>query len=163
MFITEQLYLLKKSVGSPKIGEYDTNNDLYIKSLNEEILLLKEENKAKNHIIQSLMQQYPSNLESNRNIIEINDINPGSSSEKPPIEISPKESEAASKINENESLISKEKRNITFRRSKKFKKDKKSPDGHEQVNSRANADFQTNKNNTDKSKRKKEYLLSEIA
>ena len=137
MFITEQLYLLKKSVGSPKIGEYDTSNDLYIKSLNEQILLLKEENKAKNHIIQSLMQQYPSNLENNRNIIEINDINPGSSSEKPPTEISPKESEAASKINENEdndkdnnkdkqkqdadeSLISKEKRNITFRRSKKF-------------------------------------------
>ena len=141
LFITEQLYLLKKSVGSPKIGEYNTNNDLYIKSLNEQILLLKEENKAKNHIIQSLMQQYPSNLENNRNIIEINDINPGSSSEKPPIEISPKESEAASKINEKESLISKEKRNITFRRSKKFKKEKKSPDGHEQVNSRANADF----------------------
>ena len=175
LFITEQLYLLKKSVGSPKIGEYDTSNDLYIKSLNEQILLLKEENKAKNHIIQSLMQQYPSNLENNRNIIEINDINPGSSSEKPPTEISPKESEAASKINENEdndkdnnkdkqkqdvdeSLISKEKQNITFRRSKKFKKDKKSPDGHEQVNNRANADFQTNRNNTDKSKRKKEYL-----
>ena len=94
LFITEQLYLLKKSVGSPKIGEYDTSNDLYIKSLNEQILLLKEENKAKNHIIQSLMQQYPSNLENNRNIIEINDIYPGSSSEKPPTEISPKESEA---------------------------------------------------------------------
>ena len=30
LFITEQLYLLKKSVGSPKIGEYDTSNDLYI-------------------------------------------------------------------------------------------------------------------------------------
>ena len=176
MFITEQLYLLKKSVGSPKIGEYDTNNDLYIKSLNEQILLLKEENKAKNHIIQSLMQQYPSNLENNRNIIEINDINPGSSSEKPPTEISPKESEAASKINENEdnakdnnkdkqkqdadeSLISKEKRNITFRRSKKFKKDKKPPDGHEQVNNRANADFQTNRNNTDKSKREKRVFI----
>lgn len=176
LFITEQLYLLKKSVGSPKIGEYDTSNDLYIKSLNEQILLLKEENNAKNHIIQSLMQQYPSNLENNRNIIEINDINPGSSSEKPPTEISPKESEAASKINENEdndkdnnkdkqkqdvdeSLISKEKRNITFRRSKKFKKDKKSPDGHEQVNNRANADFQTNRNNTDKSKRKKRVFI----
>ena len=136
LFITEQLYLLKKSVGSPKISEYDTSNDLYIKSLNGQILLLKEESKAKNHIIQSLMQQYPSNLENNRNI-EINVINPGSSSEKPPTEISPKESGAASKINENEdndkdnnkdeqkqevdeSLISKEKRNITFRRSKKF-------------------------------------------
>ena len=121
------------------------------------------------------MQQYPSNLENNRNIIEINDINPGSSSEKPPTEISPKESEAASKINENEdndkdnnkdkqkqdvdeSLISKEKQNITFRRSKKFKKDKKSPDGHE-VNNRGNADFQTNRNNTDKSKRKKRVFI----
>ena len=48
------------------------------------MLLLKEENKAKNHSIQSLMQQYPGNLENNRKIIEINDINPGSSSEKPP-------------------------------------------------------------------------------
>ena len=141
----------------------------------EQILLLNEENKAKNHIIQSLMQQYPGNLENNRNI-EINDINPGSSSEKPPTEISPKESEAASKINENEdndkdnnkdkqkqdvdeSLISKEKRKFTFRRSKKFKKDKKSPDGHEQVNNRANVDFQTNRNNTDKSKRKKRVFI----
>ena len=159
LFITEQLYLLTKSVGSPKIGEYDTSNDLYVKSLNEQILLLKEENKAKNHIIQSLMQQYPSNLKNNRNIFEINDINLGSSSEKPPIEISPKESEATSKINENESLISKEKGNITFRRSKKFKKDKKSPASQEQVNSRANADFQTNRNNTDKSKRKKRVFI----
>ena len=59
MFVTKQLYLLKQSVGSTNTPEYDSS-DFYIKSLIEQIYL-KEENKIKNSIIQSLLYQNPSN------------------------------------------------------------------------------------------------------
>ena len=53
MFITDQLYLLKKSVANPKKLEYNCNSksDSYIKSLTEQIHHLKQENKMKNSFI----------------------------------------------------------------------------------------------------------------
>ena len=53
MFVTEQLYLIKQTIGSPKASEYDINNDVYVKCLNDQILFLKEKNKEKNDIIKS--------------------------------------------------------------------------------------------------------------
>ena len=52
MFVSEQIYLLKQSIDTP-----NTNGDNYIKSLEEQICYLKEENKIKNSIIQSLVHQ----------------------------------------------------------------------------------------------------------
>ena len=52
MFVSEQIYLLKQSVGTP-----NNNSDNYIKSLEEQICYLKEENKIKNSIMQSLVHQ----------------------------------------------------------------------------------------------------------
>ena len=59
MFITDQLYLLKQSVGNPKTPECNSNSksNNYIKSLIEQIHHLKEENKMKNSFIQSLLFQ----------------------------------------------------------------------------------------------------------
>ena len=59
MFITDQLYLLKQSVGNPKTPECYCNSksDSYIKYLIEQIHYLKEENKMKNSFIQSLLFQ----------------------------------------------------------------------------------------------------------
>ena len=53
MFITDQLYLLKKQVGNPKAPQYNcsSKSDKYIKSLIEQIHYLKEENKMKNSFI----------------------------------------------------------------------------------------------------------------
>ena len=59
MFATEQFYLLKQSTGIPK---QTTHSEIYINYLNEQIQYLKEENKTKNSIIQSLVQHsYNSN------------------------------------------------------------------------------------------------------
>ena len=57
MFITDQLYLLKKQVGNPKAPQFNcsSKSDSYIKSLIEQIHYLKEENKMKNSFIQSLL------------------------------------------------------------------------------------------------------------
>ena len=60
MFITDQLYLLKQSVGSTKAPKYNPSSDFYIKSLIRQIEYLKEEKKTKNSIIQSLLYQTPS-------------------------------------------------------------------------------------------------------
>ena len=53
MFVTDQLYLLKRSVGNPKTPEFNCNSksDIHIKSLIEQIHYLKEENKMKNSFI----------------------------------------------------------------------------------------------------------------
>ena len=51
MFVTDQLYLLKQSVGSTKTLEYNTSSDFHIKSLIKQIDYLKEEKKTKNYII----------------------------------------------------------------------------------------------------------------
>ena len=67
MFVTDQLYLLKQSVGSPKTSECncnysDNSNNIHVNSLIEQMEeFLKEENKMKNSIIQSLVQKRPSN------------------------------------------------------------------------------------------------------
>ena len=46
MFVTEQFYLLKQSVGNPKNTSCNCNNssEIYIKSLNDQIHFLEEEN-----------------------------------------------------------------------------------------------------------------------
>ena len=62
MFVTEQFYLLKQSVGNPKNPSCNCNNssEIYIKSLNDQIHYPKEENQIKNNIIQSLVHHNPS-------------------------------------------------------------------------------------------------------
>ena len=58
MFATEQFYLLKQSVGIPNnSGHINSNSEMYINHLNEQIQYLKQENKTKNSIIQSLVRQ----------------------------------------------------------------------------------------------------------
>lgn len=60
MFLTEQPYLLKESVGSTKTHECNTSSDIYMKSLIDYIEYPKEEEKIKTSIIQSLVSQNPS-------------------------------------------------------------------------------------------------------
>ena len=57
MFVTEQLYIIKQSVGSPKtsVCNCSSKNNIYIDSLLDQINYLREENKMKNSIIQSLL------------------------------------------------------------------------------------------------------------
>ena len=57
MFVTEQLYIIKQSVGSPKISvcNCSSKNNIYIESLHDQTNYLREENKMKNSIIQSLI------------------------------------------------------------------------------------------------------------
>ena len=62
MFVRDQFYWLKQSVGSTKNPEYD-GSDLYIKVLIKQLnkqIILKNKNKIKNSIIQSLLYQNPS-------------------------------------------------------------------------------------------------------
>ena len=62
MFVTEQLYIIKQSVGSPKtsVCNFSSKNNIYIDSLHDQINYLREENKMKNSIIQSLLSHSPS-------------------------------------------------------------------------------------------------------
>ena len=62
MFVTEQLYIIKQSVGSPKTSlcNFSSKNNIYIDSLHDQINYLREENKMKNSIIQSLLCHSPS-------------------------------------------------------------------------------------------------------
>ena len=62
MFVTEQLYIIKQSVGSPKtsVCNCSSKNNIYIDSLHDQINYLREENKMKNSIIQSLLCHSPS-------------------------------------------------------------------------------------------------------
>ena len=57
MFVSEQLYIIKLSVGSPKtsVCNCSSKNNIYIDSLLDQINYLREENKIKNSIIQSLL------------------------------------------------------------------------------------------------------------
>ena len=70
MFVTDQLYILKQSVGCPKTSEcnFSSKESIYINSLHDQINYLKEENKIKNSIIQSLLCHSPS-----KNINDKND------------------------------------------------------------------------------------------
>ena len=69
-FVTDQLYILKQSVGCPKTSEcnFSSKESIYINSLHDQINYLKEENKIKNSIIQSLLCHSPS-----KNINDKND------------------------------------------------------------------------------------------
>ena len=62
MLVTEQLYIIKQSVGSPKtsVCNCSSKNNIYIDSLHDQINYLREENKMKNSIIQSLLCHSPS-------------------------------------------------------------------------------------------------------
>ena len=70
MFVTDQLYKLKQSVGCPTTSEcnFSSKESIYINSLHDQINYLKEENKIKNSIIQSLLCHSPS-----KNINDKND------------------------------------------------------------------------------------------
>ena len=70
MFVTDQLYILKQSVGCPTTSEcnFSSKESIYINSLHDQINYLKEENKIKNSIIQSLLCHSPS-----KNINDKND------------------------------------------------------------------------------------------
>ena len=62
MFVTEQLYIIKQSVGIPKTSVYNCSSmiNIYIDSIHDQINYLREENKMKNSIIQSLLCHCPS-------------------------------------------------------------------------------------------------------
>ena len=62
MFVTEQLYIIKQSIGSPKTSVCDcsSQNNICIDSLHDQIDYLRDENKMKNSIIQSLLCHSPS-------------------------------------------------------------------------------------------------------
>ena len=76
MFVAEQIYLVKQQLGIPKNAECEQNNEILITSLNEQINYLKEENKIKTSIIQSLINQINKN---NNNLSttcnKVNDFN----------------------------------------------------------------------------------------
>ena len=57
MFVVEQLYIIKQSVGSPKtsVCNCSSKNNIYVDSLHDQINYLREENKMKNSIVQSLL------------------------------------------------------------------------------------------------------------
>ena len=61
MFVVEQIYLVKQQLGILKNAECEQNNEILITSLNEQINYLKEENKIKTSIIQSLINQINKN------------------------------------------------------------------------------------------------------
>ena len=61
MFVTEQFYLIKQQVGNPNRTVDSNYNDNYIKLLNDQLDYLKEENKAKNSIIESIVKNSPKN------------------------------------------------------------------------------------------------------
>ena len=70
MFVTEELYIIRQSVGSPKtsVCNCSSKNNIYIGSLYDQIHYLKEENKMKNSVIQSLLCYSPS-----KNVKDCND------------------------------------------------------------------------------------------
>ena len=76
MFVVEQIYLVKQQLGIPKNAEREQNNEILITSLNEQINYLKEENRIKTSIIQSLINQINKN---NNNLSttcnKVNDFN----------------------------------------------------------------------------------------
>ena len=64
MFVTKQLYIIKQLVGSPKTSWCNCTfkNNIYIDSYHDQINYLREENKMKNSIIQSLLCHSPSKI-----------------------------------------------------------------------------------------------------
>ena len=57
-FVVEQFFLIKKSIKEIKDPNHEAANSTYVVMLMEQIDYLKEENKVKNSIIQSLTNQY---------------------------------------------------------------------------------------------------------
>ena len=57
MFVTVQSFIIKQSVGNPKTSVCNCSfkNNIYMDSLHDQINYLREENKIKNFIIQSLL------------------------------------------------------------------------------------------------------------
>ena len=62
MVVTKHLQIIKQSVGSPKtsVCNCSSKNNIYVDSLHDQINYLREENKMKNSIIQSLLCHSPS-------------------------------------------------------------------------------------------------------
>ena len=57
-FVMEQFFLIKQSIQETKDPNHEAANSTYVVMLMEKIEYLKEENKVKNSIIQSLTSQY---------------------------------------------------------------------------------------------------------
>ena len=57
-FVMEQFFLIKQSIQETKYPNHEAANSIYVIMLMEQIEYLKEENKVKNSIIQSLTSQY---------------------------------------------------------------------------------------------------------
>ena len=184
MFVSEQMYLLKQSAGTP-----NTNSDNYIKSLEEQICYFKEESKIKSSIIQSLVHQntYNSISSPNKNNDESDNSSCSHSEEVIPPNVSDNSTNKSDDLinrnsnigrdsqNLNEDIINddisngkksdktvipKDKRNITERRKKKPIKSKSK---HSDANINKEAKNNSNKiNNAKTSNSKKKCLHSEI-
>ena len=176
MFVSEQIYLLKQSIGTP-----NTNSDNYIKSLEEQMCYLKEENKIKNSITQSLVHQNTYNSISSPN--KNNDKSDNSSCSHSEEVIPPNMSDNSTNKSDNlinrnsnigrdsqnlnedvinddissgrkseKTVIPKDKRNITERRKKKPIKSKSK---HGDTNINKEAKNNSNKINNDKTSNSK--------
>ena len=185
MFVSEQIYLLKQSIGTP-----NTNSDNYIKSLEEQMCYVKVENKIKNSITQSLVHQNTCNSISSPS--KNNDKSDNSSCSHSEEVIPPGMSDNSTNksddlINRNSNIgrdsqnlnedvinddisngkksektvIPKDKRNITERRKKKPIKSKSK---HSDTNINKEAKNNSNKINNDKTSnsKKKKCLYSQI-
>ena len=184
MFVSEQIYLLKQSVGTP-----NTSRDNYIKSLEEQIYYLKKENKIKNSIIQSLVHQNTYDYISSQN--KNNDKSDNSSCKHSEEVIPPNMSDNSTNksddlINRNSNIvrdsqnlnkdvinddisngkksdktvIKKDKRNITERRKQKSIKSKSK---HSDTNINKEVKNNSNKINNDKTSnpKKKVFILGD--
>ena len=158
MFVSDQLYILKQSVGSPKSFECNCshtnkNNDIQIKSLIDQIDYLKEENRIKSQIIQSLVHTRPSySVHDNMsdNIINKSDstniINKGVKSSPVPIDQESDEFEDYKGDNLSDDVVTEDEKRclddrfITNRKKKKKKKktakneDRSEKDHNEELN-----------------------------
>ena len=135
MFVTDQLYILKQSVGCPKTSEcnFSSKESIYINSLHDQINYLKEENKIKNSIIQSLLCHSPSKNINDKNDQAENNLPISEIAEKDnftndPDNLSDKDVEGDAHVDnvDNEKDVGRNKpielKNVTKRKKKKKKK-----------------------------------------
>ena len=149
IFITDQLYLLKQSIGNPKICESNcdskSKSDSHIKSLIEQIHYLKEENKIKISFIQSLLSQNSSTTAPNDSFCyndKVNETSPPSNDDHVFDDIEGTKDE---NINDEDNNI--DEKNVTIKKSKNKKKKRKTQstkDQNEEINN--NTKHNDNKN-----------------
>ena len=74
-FVVEQFFLIKKSIKEIKDPNHEAANSTYVVMLMEQIEYLKQENKVKNSIIQSLTNRYNNIFNSTTTSNNNNNIN----------------------------------------------------------------------------------------